>query len=285
MYFNNSLECGMCIVSTLLPNFFLVLILHLVAFFMQNFVSFHFVGFWSEIQKFGLQISCHIISKLIIIIIIIIFVFSRAAPAAYGGSQARGLIRAVATRPTPEPYQIRATSANYTPARGNAGSFTRCDHKLFPALPMERRAHCPSPWIGVGLWLACHRKNVAWLPVVLPQRWCRVCLFCGSICFWSPELPGEPSDGPEAAMLGGSPGHVKRPHALVSWPVAPAETRQPGAPASRRFQPPAILSPSAVKSSQLRPQTPWSRDKRSLLAHLNSWPPESEDNKTAVLCH
>ena len=31
-----------------------------------------------------------------IIIIIIIFVFSRAAPTAYGGSQARGLIRAVA---------------------------------------------------------------------------------------------------------------------------------------------------------------------------------------------
>ena len=34
-----------------------------------------------------------------------LFVFSRAAPAAYGGSQARGLIGAVATGLTPEPQQ------------------------------------------------------------------------------------------------------------------------------------------------------------------------------------
>ena len=33
-----------------------------------------------------------------------LFAFSRAAPTAYGGSQARSPIRAVATGPTPEPH-------------------------------------------------------------------------------------------------------------------------------------------------------------------------------------
>ena len=33
------------------------------------------------------------------------FVFSRATPAAYGGSQARGLIGAIAPKPMPEPQQ------------------------------------------------------------------------------------------------------------------------------------------------------------------------------------
>ena len=55
-----------------------------------------------------------------------LFDFSRAAPAAYGGSQARGLIRAVAAKPMPEPQQhgIRAVSATYTTAHGNARSVT-----------------------------------------------------------------------------------------------------------------------------------------------------------------
>ena len=46
-------------------------------------------------------------------------------PVAYGGSQARGPIGAVAW-PTPEPQQcgIRATSATYTTAHGNPGSLT-----------------------------------------------------------------------------------------------------------------------------------------------------------------
>ena len=53
--------------------------------------------------------------------------FSRATPAAYGGSQAKGLIgRSCSLRPTPEPQQlgIRAMSATYTTAHGNAGSLT-----------------------------------------------------------------------------------------------------------------------------------------------------------------
>ena len=55
-----------------------------------------------------------------------LFAFSRATPMAYGGSQARGLIGAVAHRPTPEPQQcrIRAPSATCTTAHSNAGSLT-----------------------------------------------------------------------------------------------------------------------------------------------------------------
>ena len=50
-----------------------------------------------------------------------LFAFSRAAPAAYGGSQARGLIGAVAAKPMPEPQQrgVPAASATYTTAQGN----------------------------------------------------------------------------------------------------------------------------------------------------------------------
>ena len=54
----------------------------------------------------------------------------RAAPEAYGRSQARGQVRAVADglqpRPQPQPQQfgIRATSAAYTAAQGIMGSLT-----------------------------------------------------------------------------------------------------------------------------------------------------------------
>ena len=54
------------------------------------------------------------------------FVVSRASPAAYGGSQARGSDRSCSRRPTPQPqpHGIQAASATYTTARGNAGSLT-----------------------------------------------------------------------------------------------------------------------------------------------------------------
>ena len=50
-----------------------------------------------------------------------IFVFFRAAPTAYGGSQARGLNRSCSRWPTPEPQQcgIHAPSATHTTAHGN----------------------------------------------------------------------------------------------------------------------------------------------------------------------
>ena len=60
------------------------------------------------------------------ILFIYLLVFSRAAPVAYGGSQARGSNRSYSRRPTPEPQQhgIWAESATYTTAHGSAGSLT-----------------------------------------------------------------------------------------------------------------------------------------------------------------
>ena len=52
--------------------------------------------------------------------IIYLFVFSKAAPTAYGGSQARGLIG----RPEPQQRGIWAASGTYTMAHGNAGSLS-----------------------------------------------------------------------------------------------------------------------------------------------------------------
>ena len=49
-----------------------------------------------------------------------------AAPATYGGSQAKGLNGTAAAGLPPEPEQrgIRAASATYTTAHGDAGSLT-----------------------------------------------------------------------------------------------------------------------------------------------------------------
>ena len=60
-----------------------------------------------------------------IYLFIYLFIF-RASPVAYGGSQARGLIGAVAASLCQEPQQlgIRAESTIYTTAHGNAGSLT-----------------------------------------------------------------------------------------------------------------------------------------------------------------
>ena len=53
------------------------------------------------------------------------FVFFRAPPRAHGGSQARGLIGAEAAGlHHTQQFGIRATSATYTTAHGNAGSST-----------------------------------------------------------------------------------------------------------------------------------------------------------------
>ena len=50
----------------------------------------------------------------------------RATPAAYGGSQARGQIRAISRWPMPQPQQhtIPAASATYITAHSNAVSLT-----------------------------------------------------------------------------------------------------------------------------------------------------------------
>ena len=51
------------------------------------------------------------------------FVFSRATPTAYGGSQARGLIEAVVV-PQPQQCGIQSAPATYPTAHGNAGALT-----------------------------------------------------------------------------------------------------------------------------------------------------------------
>ena len=63
---------------------------------------------------------------LFIYLFIFVFCLFRATPAAYGSSQARGLIGAVAARPMPEPQpcQIQVESATYSTAHGNARSLT-----------------------------------------------------------------------------------------------------------------------------------------------------------------
>ena len=55
-----------------------------------------------------------------------LFAISWAAPVAYGGSQARGPIRAIATglHHSHSNAGIRAASATYTTAHGNTGSLT-----------------------------------------------------------------------------------------------------------------------------------------------------------------
>ena len=53
-----------------------------------------------------------------------LFAISWATPVAYGGSQARGLIGSRRPAPQPQQHGIRATSATYTMAHGNAGSLT-----------------------------------------------------------------------------------------------------------------------------------------------------------------
>ena len=71
------------------------------------------------------------------------FVFFRAAPVAHGGSQARGLIRAVAIglRHSQQQHGIQAMSATYTTAHGNTRSLT---HWARPAIEPS------SSWILVG---------------------------------------------------------------------------------------------------------------------------------------
>ena len=56
----------------------------------------------------------------------VFLLFIWAAPTAYGGSQDRGSNRSCSHRPMPETQQcgIRAVSATYTTAHGNAGSLT-----------------------------------------------------------------------------------------------------------------------------------------------------------------
>ena len=81
----------------------------------------------SEHDEFE-QNSKPIYFVVVVVVVVCHFCLFRAVPMAYGGSQARGLIRAIAAgQPTPEPqqHQIRAMSATFTTAHCNSGSLTR----------------------------------------------------------------------------------------------------------------------------------------------------------------
>ena len=56
----------------------------------------------------------------------VLFCLFRAAPTAYGGSQARGSNKSYSCQPTPQPQQceIQAETATYTTAHSNARSLT-----------------------------------------------------------------------------------------------------------------------------------------------------------------
>ena len=64
------------------------------------------------------------LSRMIWTLFLFSLLFSRAAPAACGSSQARGWISAAAAglQAQAQQHQIRATSATYTTAHGNTGS-------------------------------------------------------------------------------------------------------------------------------------------------------------------
>ena len=90
-----------------------------------------------DVYKSSFRFSCNIF-----FLSFFFFVFSRAEPRAYGDSQARGWIRAVAHQPTPQPQQlgIRAASVPYTTAHVNARSLTH--------------------WAGPGIEPSCSWKLV-----------------------------------------------------------------------------------------------------------------------------
>ena len=120
------------------------------------------------------------------------FCLFRAAPVAYGRSQASVWIGAVASslppshsnmgselclRPTPQPQQcgIRATSATYTRAHGNARSLThwaKAGIKPSPSWTLVGFINC---WATTGTpqnttsFKRHERKNITW--ILLPFFW------------------------------------------------------------------------------------------------------------------
>ena len=85
--------------------------------------------FWRVFIRNGYWILLKIsasIERIILCVCVCLFAFSRATPEAYGGAQARGLIRAIAAslRQSHSNAGIWAMSVTYTTAHSNAGSFT-----------------------------------------------------------------------------------------------------------------------------------------------------------------
>ena len=86
-----------------------------------RFPMFQFLGLtFLQLQQWEQQ-HCGVLGSLIVCFF---FVFSRAAPVAHGGSQARGSHQSYShwSTPGPQQHQFQAASASYTTAHGNAGS-------------------------------------------------------------------------------------------------------------------------------------------------------------------
>ena len=89
------------------------------------------------------HLGCSVVNESKTGIFSLFFVFFRAASAAYGGSQARGLNLSCSCQSTPQPQQcgIRTMYSPYTTVRGNARSWT---HWVRPGIKPT------SLWILVG---------------------------------------------------------------------------------------------------------------------------------------
>ena len=85
----------------------------------------NFVVFRREVELQSFYSAVLILSFLqVFIYLFCLFAFSRDAPAAHGGSQARGRIRAVATSLHQSHSSAGAASVTYTTAHGNTKSLT-----------------------------------------------------------------------------------------------------------------------------------------------------------------
>ena len=99
---------------------------------------------------------CNFNILLLFYILLIFYCFGlfSAKPMAYGSSQARGWIRAVAYSLQPQPCQVQATSVTYITAHGNTRSLI---HWVRPGIKPA------SSWILVVLVLSHSRNSIFYL--------------------------------------------------------------------------------------------------------------------------
>ena len=105
-------------------------------------------------------ISMFFLKKEIVSTFFCFVLFFRAAPAAYGGSQARSQIGAARCQPMPQPQQrwIYAASVTYTTAHGNARSLTPWERPGIEPLPSWILVGFVNCWAPKGTLKLCHPK-------------------------------------------------------------------------------------------------------------------------------
>ena len=118
----------------------------------------------------------------------VFFVFSRATPMAYGGSQARGLTRAVAaglchshsssgSEPEPQQCWIRAMSATYTTAHSIVRSSTHWVRPGIEPATLYFLVRFFNHWAMMGTPSECFSKriyhNTVFMKLLIPEflRW------------------------------------------------------------------------------------------------------------------